>query len=520
MSRSATPHPEVAVAVKAGQASERISGTAALSSTAASTLSESPASPQLRYVDAPVGVGLAEKHIHFVGIGGCGMSGLARMVQARGATCTGSDHADSSTIETLMDDGFAINLTQTADSVPADCDTLVISAAIPDTHPEVIEANRRGIRVVKYARMLGELMVGRTGIAVAGTHGKSSTTSLLSHILIQADRDPSFIVGANCEQIGGGSRCGKSDVLIAEACEFDRSFHNLNPTLAVILNIEEDHLDYYKDLDEINESFAHFAKQLPDAKDGGLLLVEHEMAQRPELTADLKCQVQTIGFDTDADWRVEFEQVEGQSTTQLFFQGDKVAEWNAPLPGKHMTYNACVAAVLAHHTGAEWKDIQTAVSTFHGLDRRMQWMGTRRSLSGPADEPVNVVDDYGHHPTEVLATLKSLRDHYQPNRMICVFQPHQHSRTRFLLEEFAKSFDDADIVIVPHIYFVRDSEQERHAVRAADLVDRLRQRNRKAYHVYPFEAIVEHLELQAQPGDLIVTMGAGDVWRVAESFLR
>jgi len=211
--------------------------------------------PQLRYVDAPAPIDLAGKHVHFVGIGGCGMSGLARMVRTRQAICTGSDQTDSSTIESLMDDGFDIALTQTSDSVPTDCDILVISAAIADTHPEVVEANRRGVRVVKYAAMLGELMIGRTGIAVAGTHGKSSTTSLLSHILIQANCDPSFIVGANCEQIGGGSRCGQSDILIAEACEFDRSFHSLHPTHAGILNVEEDHLDYYKNLEEINESF-------------------------------------------------------------------------------------------------------------------------------------------------------------------------------------------------------------------------------------------------------------------------
>ncbi|MFW6059246.1 MAG: UDP-N-acetylmuramate--L-alanine ligase [Phycisphaeraceae bacterium] len=496
---------------------------------------------------------LAGRRVHFVGIGGSGMSGLARMVQHHGAVCTGSDLADGPPIDALRGDGFGVVLEQTAASVPADCDLLVASAAIQSDHPELAEAQRRGITVLKYAPMLGALMRGRTGVAVAGTHGKSTTTSILSYILIQAGLDPSFIVGATCEQIGGGSRTGASNILVAEACEYDRSFHHLHPTHAIILNVEEDHLDCYGSLDAIVESFATFAQRLPRE---GSLLINHDTPHRLTITAGLNCAVETIGFAPQADWRVEVvrpvnarpERSEGRdhravSHTRLLHRNGLVCEWANPLPGEHMAYNAAAAAITAHRLGAAWDDIAVAIAGFRGLDRRMQLMGKKwpsgqvtewsseqiapatHSTTGPlghsatSADPITVIDDYGHHPTEVDTTLRALNQHYDPQRLVCVFQPHQHSRTRFLMEAFATSFSEADIVIVPHIYFVRDSEKERHAVTAGDLVDRLRERGVTAMHLYPFEAIVEQLQVITQGGDLVVTMGAGDVWKIARAFL-
>lgn len=452
---------------------------------------------------------LAGKYVHFVGIGGSGMSGLARIAQQRGAMITGSDQADSPIIEQLLAQGIEVDLQQTAAAVPDACDLMVISAAIGPDHPQVLEAGRRGIPILKYAQMLGRLMLACRGVAVAGTHGKSSTTSFLSHIAIQADLDPSFIVGANCHQIGGGSRSGRSDILIAEACEYDRSFHNFHPTHGIILNIEEDHLDCYAGLDDIIESFAHFARKLPRH---GTLLIHHEMPHRLRVTAGLECDVQTIGYAPQADWRVGVK----QGHVRLHHQGEIVAQWQNPLPGEHMCYNAAAAAIIATKLGASWDAAEKAIASFQGLDRRMQRLGEKQVHGGK----VIVIDDYGHHPTEVDTTLRALRDHYQPQRLICVFQPHQHSRTRHLMKHFAVSFSEADIVIVPHIYFVRDSEQETHAVTAGDLVDQVRRHGVQAMHLYPFEAIVEQLQILAQPGDLIVTMGAGDVWKIATDFLR
>ncbi|MFA9479395.1 UDP-N-acetylmuramate--L-alanine ligase [Phycisphaerales bacterium AB-hyl4] len=453
---------------------------------------------------------LTGRRVHFVGIGGCGMSGLARMAKQHGAVCTGSDLAASDITNALLADGIDVALQQTADTLPADCELIVASAAIKPEHPELAEARRRNIPMLKYAKMLGELMRQRCGVAIAGTHGKSTTTSILSYILLQADLDPSFIVGANCAQLGGGARTGKAGddgVLIAEACEYDRSFHNFNPRHAVILNVEADHLDMYSSLDEIVEAFAVFARKVPSASDGGSLLINHEMSERLTITAGLDCKIETLGFAYQADWRVGIK----AGNVRLHHKDKIIADWHNPLPGEHMAYNAAAAAITAHRLGAPWPAITAAIESFQGLDRRMQVIGSK------AD--VRIIDDYGHHPTEVDTTLRALRQHYQPNRLICVFQPHQHSRTRFLMQQFAASFSEADIVIVPDIYFVRDSDQERHAVTAADLVDRLRKQNVQAMHLYPFDAIVEQLDITARPGDLVVTMGAGDVWKVAHDFL-
>jgi len=467
-------------------------------------------------------VELAGRRIHFVGIGGCGMSGLARLAQARGAVCGGTDMGESQAIQTLREAGVPVSMDQTGAAIAKDCELVVISAAIRSDHPEVLEAERRGVRVIKYAEMLGRLMARRCGVAIAGTHGKSTTTSLLSHVLIETGLDPSFIVGANCRQIGGGARAGASEVLVAEACEFDRSFHHLQPRHGVILNVEEDHLDVYGSIDEIVEAFAVFAQKLPTE---GSLLIQHESSHRLAITAGLACDVQTIGFAPQADWRVQLQEPqqdvggrrETAVMTRLFEREVLVATWRGMLPGEHMAYNAAAAAVLAHRLGARWEGISHAIEQFEGLDRRMQRLGYFQVAESRGR--ALAVDDYGHHPTEIDTTLRALKRHYQPGRLICVFQPHQHSRTRFLLEQFARSFSEADIVIVPEIYFVRDSEAERHAVCAADLVDRLRRQGKAAMHLYPFDAIVEQLRLVARDGDLIVTMGAGDVWKVAHAMV-
>ena len=509
-----------------------------------------------------VGSDLAGRQVHFVGIGGAGMCGLARLVQQHGAVCTGSDQKASGNVEALRQAGIAVSLDQSAGAVPAGAELVVISAAIGEDHPEVAEARRRGIPVLKYAAMLGRLMQASLGVAVAGTHGKSTTTAMLCHVLIQAGLDPSFILGAQCQQIGGGSRCANGpageptdgnptgrpgDILVAEACEYDRSFHNLAPTHGLILNVEADHLDLYGSLDEIVESFAGFAQLLPEAEAGGTLLIGHATPQRLAITAGLGCRVETLGLSPEADWQLVVE-AGPTPTSRLYHHGRAVLSWVNPLPGEHMAYNAAAAAITAHRLGAGWDTIAAALAQFQGLDRRMQLVGRKwssgqvakwpsdggedgdfRTGEEPADsatQPLGhsatlpVIDDYGHHPTEIDATLRALRGHWQPARVICVFQPHQHSRTRFLMHQFATSFSQADIVIAANIYFVRDSQHERQAVTAGDLVDALRDQAVQAMHIHPLDAIVEQLHVLARPGDLIVTMGAGDIWQVAYDFLE
>ena len=461
----------------------------------------------------PTPLELDGRHVHFVGIGGCGMSGLARIVRAAGATCTGTDAVGSAVTESLIDDGIPVALQQNADAVPEPCDLLVISAAVPDTHPEIREAQRRGIDVMKYAEMVGRLMIGRCGVAVAGTHGKSTTTAMLAHVLIHSGLDPTFIVGATCDQIGGGSRVGRPDMLVAEACEYDRSFHHFHPTHALILNVEEDHLDIYGTLDAVIESFHTFAECVdPD----GSVLIGHESAQRTAVGAALPCRVETIGYAPQADWTIDARRGNGDQQVRIQHGGQTVCTYQCALPGEHMAYNASAAAVMAHRLGADWPCIAAGLSSFRGLDRRMQTLGER--------DGVTVIDDYGHHPTEIDVTLRALRTHHDPRqrggRLVCVFQPHQHSRTRFLLDQFASSFSQADVVIVPHIYFVRDSEEDRRAVNAGDLVAKLHARGVIAEHIDAFDDIVTHLRHLTRPGDLLVVMGAGPVWRVARGFVQ
>jgi UDP-N-acetylmuramate--alanine ligase len=358
---------------------------------------------------------------------------------------------------------------------------------------------------------------------------------------VDAGIDPTVIVGATSRQLqdgnlapdpkggigtgfrlGGMGKLGVGGVLVAEACEFNRSFHHLRPTIASISSVEADHLDCYNDLDEIVASFRAFASLLPDEAHGGRLLIAHEGAHRREVTAGLVCRVETIGFSPQADWVVAYD----PATRRVgLTKGRKVlAEWVMRIPGAHMAMNAATAIALATMVGADPHVAGASMCEFRGIDRRMQFLGEKALAGSTSTLGVRVYDDYGHHPTEIDVTLRALREFERPEdragRLICVFQPHQHSRTRHLLEEFAQSFSSADIVIVPHIYFVRDSQEERQKVTSADLVDRLRQRGVKAMHLYPFAAIVEQLENLCRPGDLLVCMGAGPVYEVARGYMQ
>lgn len=487
---------------------------------------------------------LGGKSVYLIGIGGCGMSGLARMLARRGALVSGSDRDPSETTEQLVRMGVEVGFDQSRAWVPEACDLVVISAAIKPDHPQVLAAERRGIPVMMYAEALGKCMAGRTGIAIAGTHGKSTTTAMLGSMLADAGLDPGVIVGATYSKLvrgnlapaecpGHGFRMGSSEVpcgslagapgiLVAEACEFNRSFHHLRPTLACVTSVEADHLDCYASIDEIVESFREFAALLPSAKDGGKLLISHDGAHRREVTAGLDCEVRTIGFSPQADYVVTFDPDTRRVTVS--HERSVIEAWTLRVPGAHNATNSATAFVLGLWAGADGATLGASVAEFTGADRRSQFLG-ERAVAGPDGTrgTVRVFDDYGHHPTEIDATLRALREFERPEarggRLICVFQPHQHSRTRHLLEEFANSFSNADIVIVPQIYFVRDSLEERQKVTASDLVDRLRDKGRRAMHLYPFDAIIEQLESLCRPNDLLVVMGAGPVWQVGRGYL-
>lgn len=501
-----------------------------------------------------------------IGIGGCGMSGLARMLAGRGAVVSGSDASTTAVTEALSDTGVPISIEQTAASLPPDAELVVASAAIGPDHPELAAATARGLRVLTYAQSLGLCMLGRTSIAIAGTHGKSTTSGMLGVALIGAALDPTVIVGAACGQISGepdgpgaahrprsgfrlggervpsGPLAGQPGLLVAEACEYNRSFHELHPTIAAITSVEADHLDVYGSLDAIVEAFNAFARALPDVNEGGKLLISHDGAHRREVTAGVACDVQTIGFAPAADYAVSIERsrvvahsaigTEAPAAARVTVTGpggDLALRFALRQPGDHMAMNAATAGVLAVWAGGERDAVEASLSGFRGVERRMQPLGSIPTLDGGR---ASLWDDYGHHPTEIDTTLRALRAFEpslrpealqkngrsdKPGRLICVFQPHQHSRTRHLLGEFAQSFSAADMVIVPHIYFVRDSAADKARVSAADLVDRLRERGVEAMHLYPFDAIVDQIRVTAADGDVIAVMGAGPVWTIAHA---
>ncbi|MFH1419241.1 MAG: UDP-N-acetylmuramate--L-alanine ligase [Planctomycetota bacterium] len=453
----------------------------------------------------------AAKRVHLVGAGGCGMSGLAGILLRSGAIVSGSDLIWSEAFDRLQELGATVTIGHAPVSVPTGCDFLVYSAAIKDDNPELSEARRRGIVCLKYAEMLGRVMALRTGIAVAGTHGKSTTTAMLAYILRQAKADPTFVVGADVQQLGGGCGVGDGSHFVVEACEYERSFLSFKPQLAAILNIEEDHLDCYSGIDEITEAFSQFAAGVAG---DGTIVAGSDDARVARALADAPVSVETFGLHESADWQaVNIAHDRGHYTFDMLRNGrHHLRAEMKHLPGRHQVLNALAAAALAEHAGVHPDAVADALSHFAGADRRFTLRGEVGGMT--------VLDDYGHHPTEVQATLCTIRERYPDRRLWVIFQPHQHSRTRFLLEDFARSFGLADRLLVPDIYFVRDSEHERGAICSSNLVERIRENGGDALYLPSHDEIVQHILAHAGSGDVIVTMGAGDVWKISNELVR
>ena len=452
------------------------------------------------------------RHIHFIGIGGCGMSGVALCLRQTGYHVSGSDMKDGAALERLRDAGVDIHIGHNGGNIPADTQMVVASAAVKPDNAEYAAAQARDIRVIKYARMLGLLMQARAGVAVAGTHGKTTTTGMVTVALKELGADPSFVIGGHVPQLGSGSGVGSSDYLVAEACEFDRSFLNLHPRYAIISNIEEDHLDYYKDLDEIVGAFHDFANLLPD---DGLLVYSASSNNIARFVGDLSCRKVSCALEAEGDYcatDIRFES--GRSFYHLEYAGAAQPEGAGDARscdvelrtfGRHNVINSLMAIALIHQMGFSLPDVARAVGTFTGAQRRFDIQ---------YDGDVCIVDDYAHHPTEVRTVLRSSRKYFMDRRVITVFQPHQHSRTRFLMKDFARSFALSDLVIVPDIYFVRDSEEERHMVHARDLVREIVSHGGNAIYIPSFDEIEQFLENNMNAGDVLITMGAGNVYEI------
>jgi UDP-N-acetylmuramate--alanine ligase len=449
--------------------------------------------------------------IHFVGIGGCGMSGLALTLRKKGFVVTGSDMADGAAVERLRDAGIPVAIGHNGGNVPPGAQAMVYSAAVKPENPEYMTAGVRGIPLLKYAQMLGVLMRDYKGIAVAGTHGKTTTTALIVWILRALDLDPGFVIGGDVPQLGGGAGVGSSEYLVAEACEFDRSFLNLWPRYAIVNNIEEDHLDYYKDLDEIVGAFRDFAMRLPE---DGVLVYGASSPNIDRFIHEVPCRTIGCALEHDADyWASDIRFENGRSLYRLHVREDggrgreaMACDVDLALFGRHNVINSLSAIALLHEIGLPLDRIVEAAGGFRGVHRRFETVYDQGGVS--------IVDDYAHHPTEIQTVLKSAKQYFGGRRLVAVFQPHQHSRTRFLLKDFARSFRFADLAIVPDIYFVRDTEQERSLVHARDLVREIIGHGGNAIYIPSFSEIETFLTNNVQPGDVILTMGAGNVWQI------
>lgn len=467
------------------------------------------------------------KKVHFTGIGGSGMSGLARILLDAGARVSGSEPKPSHTTFQLMGRGVKVFHEQDGSAITADIDLVVRTAAVKDDNPEFAKAVSMGLRTMKYAQLLGAVMGERKGVAVAGTHGKSTTTAMTAYVLTQLGLEPSWVVGGTVPQLAGaGSASGAGDSFVAEACEYDRSFHNLKPTVAVVTNVDADHLDVYGSLDAIVDSFKHFATLIPAH---GRLITLAGDANTDRTFRSFPHAMDLVGFDDArggiasgdhrARWTIRETATDDAACPSAFvtvsgiagLEG-KVFPLKLSVPGRHNLLNATMAVAAARAVGADVAKAFEMVGAFSGVDRRMQVLGTCNGAT--------IIDDYGHHPTEIRATLEALRQRYRPRKLYCVFQPHQASRTRLLFEEFAAAFTDADEVLMPDIYYVRDSDEDRKAVTSEKLADALRRNGVQASALSTYTNCVANLSPRVGLGDLVVTMGAGPVCDVAKELVK
>ncbi len=438
------------------------------------------------------------RRLHMAGIGGSGMAPLARILAEEGHAITGADACESVRVAGLRRAGFTVWTGSAGAVLPTGVEGLIHSAAVPESAPVLRGARRRGVAVLKYAQAVGQFSAERRTYAVAGTHGKTTTTGLLAYTFRTCGDDASCLVGGEVPQLGGGAAVGRSRSFIVEACEYDRSFLNLTPEAAIVTNIEADHLDYFKDLVEIREAFRDFAARV------SMVLVLHESLYASIGRArGIRARVVTYGTSPDVDLRVSIGGRRG-GLTQFRAGGN---DFELAMPGRHNVLNAAAVIALCRERGMELDGIRHALRAFSGVGRRLQVVGKPRG--------VPVVDDYAHHPTEVWAGLETLRAEYQPRRLWCVFQPHQYSRTERFLKEFGRALAIADRVVIPDIFAARDEGEGEHRVSAQDLVDEVRGCGGNAVHLADFGAIVDYVRTQVRTGDVLVTMGAGDVGDVA-----
>jgi UDP-N-acetylmuramate--alanine ligase len=450
------------------------------------------------------------QHVHFVGIGGIGMSGIAEVLANMGFRVSGSDLRRSPVTERLVSMGAEVFEGHRAENV-GDSHVVVRSTAVRDDNPEVEEARRRLIPVIARAEMLAELMrLKPYNVAVAGSHGKTTTTSMVGQVLGKAEMDPTIVVGGIVGAFGSNARVGKSDLMVVEADESDRSFLMLSPTIAIVTNIDREHMDYYRDMSDVRKCFADFVNKVPFYGAAILCLDDpHVQAVIPEVTR----RRVTYGLSAQADVsarEVRYDQEFGSRFT-VRRAGEPVGQISLRVPGLHNVYNALAAVAVGFELDVPFETIANALGEFAGVNRRFQFKGDEAG--------VLVVDDYGHHPTEIQATLAAAKIGSAGRRMVVLFQPHRYTRTKDLMDEFARSFNNADVVLVSDIYAA--SEDPIEGVTAETLVDAIHRYGHKdVRHVGPLDDAVRAALEELREGDLVITLGAGSISRAGEQLVE
>ena len=448
------------------------------------------------------------KKIHFIGIGGISMSGLAEIMHHNGYIITGSDQNESSTVDRLRSKGIQVTVPHSADCIEP-CLLVVYTAAVKEDNIELSRARELGLSIMTRAEFLGSIMKKfGYGIAIAGCHGKTTTTSMVSIMFQNAGFDPTITLGGELSAIHGNVRLGNSKYFITEACEYMESFLKFHPFVAAILNVEEDHLDYYRDLEHIKETFRKFIDIVP--KEGyALLCADDENAM--SLSAEARCNIITFGVENPADYKasnIRYSQL-GLPSFDVCHKGTSLGRFSLNVPGIHNVLNALAAIAIAINAGIRPEVVAESLLEFTGTGRRFEVKGNIRNIT--------VIDDYAHHPTEVKATLQAALQ-YPHKKIWCIFQPHTYTRTKTLFQDFAKAFYDADDVIITDIYAAR--EKDNGEVNARILVDEVNKNSGNAVYEQSFEAIAKMVAKRAQPGDIVFTMGAGDVYRLAPMLLK
>ncbi len=448
------------------------------------------------------------QHIHFVGLGGSGMSGIAEVLLNLGYTVSGSDLKPSSTTERLAALGARVFEGHAASQVEG-AHVVVVSTAVSAANPEVAQARRSGIPVIPRAEMLAELMRLKYGVAVAGSHGKTTTTSMTALVLDRGGLDPTVVVGGRLGVLGSGARLGKGEFLVAEADESDRSFLKLSPTIAVVTNIDREHLDNYRGLEDIQEAFVGFVNKVPFY---GAVVLCLDDGPVQDILPKVERRVVTYGLSTQA--QVSAREVDIAATTSRFAVvagGSELGQVTLAVPGAHNVANALAAVAVGLDLGIPFERVREGLESFTGVDRRFQ-------VRGEAGQVV-VVDDYGHHPTEITATLETLRRFAGARRTVVLFQPHRFTRTQALWDDFCRAFHAADVLLVTDIYPA--SEAPIAGITAEALAAAIVERgHRHARYAGPLEAATRALVEATQAGDVVLTLGAGSVWTAGEALLK